>query len=71
MFFHAQEFDKALNDANEVLRLDPKNAMALKMRGDLLLMQGHAKEAMADLNKSVENDPKSVNSLVSRKCRTS
>ena len=50
-------------DADEALRLDPKNDQALAIHADLLVRSGDPKNALADLNKSLESNPENVMAL--------
>src|SRR5262249_16123634 len=60
------EYDLALADFNQAIRLDPKNAMALRNRGDYYLAQDDFTHAMQDFNQAVAISPKSPELFVSR-----
>ena len=60
------EYDLALADFNQAIRLDPKNAFALRNRGDYYLAQGDVTHAMEDFNQAVAISPKFPELLVSR-----
>jgi len=60
------EYDLALADFNQAIRLDPKNAFALRNRSDYYLAQDDVTHAMEDFNQAVAISPKSPELLVSR-----
>lgn len=49
---------KAIETVNEVLEDDKENSVALRIRGDAYLSIGKHKEAVADLEAALKNDPK-------------
>lgn len=54
----ADEYDKALLDVNEVIRLDPQNAGAFCNRGGIWVIKGNYANAISDFGKSIELKPK-------------
>ncbi len=56
--YHAkQDFAKALVDLDEAIKLNPRHAVALARRADLLMASGETEKALADLNRSIQLDP--------------
>jgi Tfp pilus assembly protein PilF len=49
--------DSAIASYNEALRLDPKNALALAIRGGCFVRKGSLDRALADLNEALRLDP--------------
>jgi tetratricopeptide (TPR) repeat protein len=49
--------EKKLDYYSQALKIAPNNQQALHQRGMFLLLSGHAKEAMADLDASAKADP--------------
>lgn len=52
-----KEYDKAIDDCNEALRLDSKRARAWLVRGMSYQRKGDKKKAEADIGKALELDP--------------
>src|SRR5262245_8980281 len=52
------DFDHAIADFNETLRLDPKHAFALAVRGAAFVRKGNLDRGLADLNEALRLDPK-------------
>lgn len=55
--FHFKQFDRAIQDADAALRLDPKSPFAYKSRGRAKLSLGDAKSAIADFSEAIRIDP--------------
>jgi tetratricopeptide (TPR) repeat protein len=53
----AGQFDRAILDANEAVRLDPGNAQAFGTRGNAFLGKGSYDRALEDFNEAVRLDP--------------
>ena len=60
------DLDKALDDCDEAVDLDDRNASYLDSRAWVYLRLGKAKKAVADFDRSLEIDPKSAWSLYGR-----
>src|SRR6516162_5515332 len=54
------DYDRAITDFNEAIRLDPKSALALMGRGDAYTNKGDHDRALADYNEAIRLDPKSA-----------
>src|SRR5262245_53319945 len=52
------EYDQALKDLNEAVRLDPKFALAVGARGGVWHRKGEYGKAMADYDEAIRLDPK-------------
>ncbi len=52
------EYQNALKDCNDAIRLDPKNAPAYNLRGVAWQYLGSEKNAMEDFNDAIDLDPK-------------
>ena len=55
------EFDKALSEYDEAIRLDPKNGMAYCCRGAALTGKGEFDKAIASFDEAIRLDPKIAN----------
>jgi tetratricopeptide (TPR) repeat protein len=53
-----RDFDRALADFNEAIRLDPKNAVAFRNRGLAVQNKGDLDRAVADFSEAIKLDPK-------------
>src|SRR5262249_23513869 len=56
----------ALKDADEAVRLDPKNPKAFLQRGDVRVARWEWSEARADFDGAIQLDPNSLRAFVSR-----
>jgi tetratricopeptide (TPR) repeat protein len=66
-FYRAQgEFDKAINDFDDAVRLDPKNITALILRGSTWQAKGEYDKALADFNEAVRLAPKKSDGYFNR-----
>ena len=57
------DFDKAMADFNESLRLDPNDSLAYHRRGYAWQSMGDFDKAIADHSEAIRLDPKNANSL--------
>jgi tetratricopeptide (TPR) repeat protein len=46
------DFDRAMNDYNEAIKLDPRNSSSYAVRGAIFVRQGNFDRALADLNEA-------------------
>jgi lipoprotein NlpI len=60
------DFERAIADYNEAIRLDPKNAVAFDNRAVAYRENGDPDRAIADCNEAIRLDPKSAGSFYSR-----
>jgi tetratricopeptide (TPR) repeat protein len=56
----AGNYDRAIANFNEAIRLDPKSSLAFINRGDTYTNKGDHDRAIADYNEAIRLDPKSV-----------
>jgi tetratricopeptide (TPR) repeat protein len=56
-YFHRQEYDQAIAELSESIRLDPTIAWAFNDRGAAWLRKGEFAEAIADLSEGIRLDP--------------
>jgi tetratricopeptide (TPR) repeat protein len=54
------DYDRAVADYNEAIRLDPKSTLAFIGRGDAYTNKGDHDRALADYNEAIRLDPKSA-----------
>ena len=54
------EYDKAIADYDEALKLDPKNALAYDSRGVAWYRKGEYDKAIADYGEAIKLDPKNA-----------
>ena len=54
---HLKQFDRAMADLDEVLRLDPGCTAALDARAELHAYKDHRDPAFADINRAIEIEP--------------
>jgi tetratricopeptide (TPR) repeat protein len=66
--YHAEreEWDQAIKEFNDVLRLEPKNADAYHLRGIAHYAKDHLTEAISDFDNVLRLDPKNVEALLDR-----
>jgi tetratricopeptide (TPR) repeat protein len=55
---HSGEYDKAIKDLDEAIRLDPKLYLAFDARGSALYAKGLYDKAIADLSEAIRLEPK-------------
>lgn len=60
------EFEKALADYNQALKLDPKSSLAYLNRGLAYSLHGDQAQALADYAKVLELDPKNAHAYLDR-----
>ena len=60
------DYDRAIADFNEAIRLDPKSARAYGNRGNDYLAKGDYDHAIADYNEVIRLDPKSARAYNNR-----
>ena len=60
------QYDLAIRDFDEALRIDPRNASAYINRGLTYLVQGQHDLAIRDYGKAIEIDPSNANAYHSR-----
>ena len=58
-----EKYDAALADLEKCLQFDPRNVLAYANRGVIREKQGHLQESLADYNRAVDLDSKSVYAL--------
>ena len=63
---NAGDYDRAIADFDEAIRLDPKSSIAFINRGDTYTNKGDNDRAIADYNEAIRLDPKSVLALSAR-----
>ena len=54
------DYDRAIADYDQVIRLDPKHALAYSYRGSAYRHKGEYDRAIADFDQAIKLDPKSV-----------
>ncbi len=59
-YYRKSDYDRAIADCNEALRLDPQFAEAFTVRGDSYLWKGDYDRAFSDLNEGVRLAPKAA-----------
>ena len=59
-------FKRAMEDYNQVIRLDPKNDKAYKNRGGIYVAMGDYDRAIVDLNQSIRLNPDNYGAYISR-----
>ena len=65
-FYQNQDYDHAIADYNQALRLDPQNAVAYYDRGNAFCSKQDYDRAMADYNQALRLDPKYVDAYINR-----
>jgi len=50
-------YDAAINDLNEIIRLDPNNDSAYAVRGEAYQKKGQFNEAISDFTEAIRLDP--------------
>ena len=64
--FNARDYDRAIANYNEAVRLDPKSANAFRGRGKAYRDKGDHSRAIADFNEAIRLDPKSALAFMDR-----
>ena len=59
-------WDKALDDYNQVIRLDPRSHAAYNNRGNIALEKKELDAAIADFNRAIELNPKASQAYLNR-----
>ena len=62
----AGDYDRAIADFNEAIRLDPKSSLAFRNRGDTYTNIGAHDRAIADYNEAIRLDPNDALALSAR-----
>jgi CHAT domain-containing protein len=65
-WFEAGQYDRAIADYNESIRLDPASASSFNNRGSAWYAKGKADRALADFEKAIELDPAYVRAYNNR-----
>jgi len=60
------DYDRAIADYNEAIRLDPKNSIAYGNRGNVYKDKGDYDRAIADYNEAIRLDPKNFKVYLNR-----
>ena len=55
-----KDYVKAMKACSELIRSNPKDAIAYRMRGDVMAKNGDLGQAIADYNKAIEINPRSA-----------
>jgi tetratricopeptide (TPR) repeat protein len=65
-YFDKSDYDRAIADFNEAIRLDPKYALAFYQRGNAYGRKGDPDRAIADLDEAIRLNPQHADSFVDR-----
>ncbi len=65
-FYQNKDYDRAIADYNQALRLDPKNVNAYYDRGGAFDEKQDYDRAIADFNQALRLDPKNVDTYINR-----
>ena len=57
--FHKQEYEQAITDFSQAIKLQSNNALFYYNRGSCYYQMGQNEKALADFNKAIELNPKS------------
>ena len=57
-YINMQDYDRAIEDFNQVLKLDPTHAQSFNNRGTAYVYKGNYDLGIRDFNKAIELDPK-------------
>src|SRR5581483_10108210 len=66
--FYRDDFDNAIREFNEAIRIDPKNATAYKHRGDAWKRKFDWDRAIQDYNQAIRLDPDEEDTYYCRGC---
>eukprot|EP01041_Mallomonas_annulata_P006646 gene6646-13456_t len=67
LYMNSGRNDEALEVANQMIRINPKNSEGYRLRSDVLMRDNdEVDNAVKDLNKAVELNPKDVQALLAR-----
>ena len=66
LYLRNNDLPNALRDFGEAIRIDPRDALFLANRADVLSRQGKLSEALAEVNKAIEIDQKHARALFVR-----
>jgi tetratricopeptide (TPR) repeat protein len=61
MYYYKNDYDRAISDFNEAIRLDPNFAMAYYNRGNAYFFKEDYKRAIADWESTLLIDPNNSN----------
>ena len=61
-----QEYDLAIQDDNEVIKLNPRSAWAWNNRGFAYDRKGNHDQAIVDFNQAIQRDPKMIGAWFNR-----
>jgi tetratricopeptide (TPR) repeat protein len=61
-----RDFDRAVADYDEAIRIDPKFAFPYSNRGDARRLNGDVEQALADLDQAIRLDPNFANAYYNR-----
>src|SRR5882724_10886734 len=64
--FYLKQYDFALADLNEAIRIEPNDPIALTARGRLLALTNDRQAAIADFTRAIELEPASVSPYLQR-----
>ncbi len=66
VWIEKRQFDKALVDSNEAVRLDPRYARAFDKRGTIRFLKGDYEGAVANYDEAVRLDPNFAGAFINR-----
>ena len=65
-YYDKMDYDRAIADVNEAIRLDPKHANAYNGRGTVYRAEGDNDRAISDFNEAIRLDPKDPDAYYNR-----
>jgi tetratricopeptide (TPR) repeat protein len=65
-YYHKHDYDLAIADYDQAIKLNPQFAEAYSGRGNALDQQGDLDRALADLDRAIQLNPRLANAYVSR-----